>query len=216
MKEGKVTLQDGKTDGLLVPLVIQEGITSHFDHTGKEVEDRTLTGMFKIKNPSNRDRIWDIDVNLKDIGNTTIDGEKISLRELDPAAEQEAPYEINAKDLPTHLEVKEFVSALNDPDTESYLLVIGEDNQIYFKIALKNLADVALTDIEVSKVVNPSFSKVAVVGATNGKATQEEEGTLKWTVPQLDAGVEAALEFRLNARVEDVNTKVQSGDIKVS
>ena len=212
LKEGDVTLKDGSKEGLLVPLVIQETVGSHYDHTGKEIEDRTLAGVFRIKNPSDKDRLWDIDVTLKNIKDTSIDGEKISMQELEPGADQEAEYEITKKDLPQHLEVKEFISAINDPDTESYALKVGEDQQIYFKITVKNVSEVQLTNIELTKAINAGFSNVQV----SGNNASQQDDNLVWKVESLEAGAEVALEFRLTARVDDMSVKVQSGDIKVN
>jgi len=210
--EGEVRLKDGKSDGLRIPLVIQESVASHFDHTGKEL-DRTLAGSFKIKNPSTKDRLWDIEVFLKNIDDTSMDGAKIAVQELDEGQEQETKYDITKKDLPQHLEIKEFISAVNDPDTESYALKLGEDQPIYFKIAAKNISDVQLTNLQLNKGINPGFSKLEVIGSSAGDAKQDEDN-LAWTIQTLDAGVEATLEFRLTAHIETMSEKVQSGGIK--
>lgn len=214
-KEGEVSLKDGKTDALLVPIVVQESVQSHFDHTGKEVEDRVLSGNFKVKNPSTKDRLWDLEVTLKNIGDTSIDDAKVALQELDEGQEQETKYTITKKDLPQHLEIKEFISTLNDPAIESYALKLGEDQPIYFKIIAKNISDAQLTNIQINKDINQGFSNLEIVGTSSGEAKKNED-ILAWTVQTLEAGAEATLEFRLTAHVDDMSVKVQSGIIKVN
>ncbi|HME52784.1 MAG TPA: hypothetical protein VKM55_11245 [Candidatus Lokiarchaeia archaeon] len=216
-KEGEVVLQDGKSDGLLVPIVIQESVQSHFDHTGKEVEDRVLSGDFKIKNPSARDRLWDIEATLKNIDSTDIDDAKVTLQELGQGEEKEIKYNLTAKKekLPSHLDIKEFISTVNDPQTESYALKLGEDQPIYFKITAKNVSDAQLTSVQVNKAINPGFSNLEILGTSGGEAKKEED-SLTWTLQTIEAGAEAALEFRLTAHIEDMSVKVQSGAIKVN
>ncbi len=213
--EGKVVLKDGNEEGLKVPIIIEEQVKSHLTHTGEKVEDEVISGLFKIQNPSKRDRLWDIDIKLKDIGSTSMEKEELSFRELEPEKDTQQEYTIKTEKIAKHLEVKEFVSAMNDPKTESYALKVGEDNKVYFKITLKNVSEAKLTDIEVKKAISEGFSDVDVEGKTAGE-TKKEEGSLVWTLKELEANSEASVEVRMIAKIADKDSKVKSGAVNVS
>ena len=213
--EGQVVLKDGNEEGLLLPLILEEQVKSHVTHAGEKVEEETISGVFKVKNPSKRDRLWDIDVTLKNIESTSLEGAEFSFKELDPEKEQVKEYTIKTEKIQKHLEVTEFVSALNDPKTESYALKVGEDNKIYFKITVKNVSEAKLTELQVKKVISEGFSKVEVSGVSAGD-TKQEEGNLVWSIKELDTKAEATAEVRMVAKIPDKDTKFKSGAINAS
>ena len=115
--EGSIVLKDRNREGLLTLVKIIEEVDVVQDHDAV-IESFTHTGKFNIENPSTVDRLWDIDVSLKNIGSTNLKSKEISIRELGT----EAPDNVDSrdfkitKDIKNLLLVKEFISTLPNAD----------------------------------------------------------------------------------------------------
>ena len=118
--EGSILLKDGNREGLLALVKIIEDVEVKQDYGGK-IESFNFEGKLNIENPSAVDRLWDIDITLKNIGNTNLKSENISIRELPctkPDNIDSREFQIK-KDIKNLLLVKEFISTL--PDSEDVL-----------------------------------------------------------------------------------------------
>ncbi|MFX1463529.1 MAG: hypothetical protein ACFFBF_10870 [Promethearchaeota archaeon] len=115
--EGSIVLKDGNREGLLALVKIIEEVDVTQDHDGN-IESFTHSGKFNIENPSKVDRLWDIDVSLKNIGSTNLKSKDISIRELgteEPDNVDSRDFKIT-KDIKNLLLVKEFISTLPNAD----------------------------------------------------------------------------------------------------
>jgi hypothetical protein len=217
-KEGVIKLAPGKKEGKLVPIKILEKSKIYLEHDGSESEEESVTsGEFSIENVSSKDRLWDIDLTLKNIDSTDFEDEKISIEELAPGAKEEKSYEVKEK-AARHIDVTEFISTLNDPETESYSLVLDEDNEIYYSILVTNTTDQQLENVEVIKLIPDLFERAKVLKSSLGEAkegTFDEGKGIKWKFKELKAKQEAKLELKLGVKVEDKEIKVRSGKIYV-
>ncbi|MHA1884820.1 MAG: hypothetical protein ACW96S_07205, partial [Promethearchaeota archaeon] len=79
--EGSILLKDGNREGLLALVKIIEDVEVTQDHDAN-VESFSFGGKISIENPSNSDRLWDIDVSLSNIGSTDLKSSDVSIREL--------------------------------------------------------------------------------------------------------------------------------------
>ncbi len=115
--EGSIVLKDGNREGLLALVKIIETVDVEQDHDAN-INSFAHSGKFNIENPSNVDRLWDIDVSLENIGSTDLKSKDISIRELGT----ESPDNIDSrdfkitKDIKNLLIVKEFISTLPNAD----------------------------------------------------------------------------------------------------
>ena len=115
--EGSIVLKDGNREGLLALVKIIEAVEVEQDHDAN-INSFKHSGKFNIENPSTVDRLWDVDVSLKNIGSTDLKSKDISIRELGT----ESPENINSrdfkitKDIKNLLIVKEFISTLPNAD----------------------------------------------------------------------------------------------------
>jgi hypothetical protein len=115
--EGSIVLKDRNREGLLAQVKIIEEVDVKQDHDGN-VESMGFTGKLNIENPSNVDRLWDIDVSLKNIGSTNLKSKDISIREL----ATESPKNVDSRDFQLTGEaanlllVKEFINTLANAD----------------------------------------------------------------------------------------------------
>ncbi|MBN2156437.1 MAG: hypothetical protein JW776_10370 [Candidatus Lokiarchaeota archaeon] len=217
-KEGVIKLTPGKKEGKLVPVKILENSKIYLEHDGTDAAEESVTsGMFSIENVSTKDRLWDIDLSLKNIDSTDFEEEAISIYELAPGEKEEKTYEVKEK-AARHIDVSEFISTLNDPDTESYSLVLDADNEIYYSIIVTNITDVKLENIEVTKLIPDLFERAKVLRSSSGKADEgnfDEGRGVKWVLEELKPNAEEKLELKLEVKVKDKDTKVRSGKIFV-
>jgi len=127
-KEGVIILKDGHTDGLLALVKIVEQVGVEQDHNG-DVKTISFNGKLEVENPSNKDRLWDIDISLTGTEVTNLESSEISIRELgitdeDRIYEQEFQITGEAKNL---LLIKEYINTLPDADSILNITDIEKD-----------------------------------------------------------------------------------------
>lgn len=213
--EGEIILGPKGAVGELVPLEIVEKVETHFEFNGESdiEEDRKTSGVFRIKNPSSVNKIWDIDVSFQKDKSASID-DKISIRNLDPDSEQEIEYEIEAFEEPA-LKITEFISTLNDESVETYSLVPGNENRILFKLLARNTTENELVDITIKKEIPEGFNNVDVVGTQIGEAEIDVENFIVWKIESLNPGAEVSLKVNMSVEVNSAEEKVKTGKVFV-
>lgn len=115
--EGAILLKDGNVEGLLALVKIIEEVKVEQDHESN-VKALTFNGKLNVENPSKKDRLWDIDLTLKNIESTNLKSSEISIKELGTSDEEKIDsreFKITgeAKNL---LLVKEYINTLPDAD----------------------------------------------------------------------------------------------------
>ncbi|MHA1626182.1 MAG: hypothetical protein ACTSXN_09370 [Promethearchaeota archaeon] len=115
--EGSILLKDGNREGLLGLVKIVENVSVELDHESN-IESMNFQGNLNIENPSKEDRIWDIDITLKNIEKTDLASEDIKIRELGTDDDTNVEtHEFQIKDeVPNLLLVKEYVNTLPNAD----------------------------------------------------------------------------------------------------
>ncbi|RLI61392.1 MAG: hypothetical protein DRO88_13095, partial [Promethearchaeia archaeon] len=214
-REGEIILGPKGAEGELVPLEIIEKVETHFEFNREtDIEkDRKTSGVFKIRNPSNTNKIWDIDISFKKDKSASLD-DQISIRNLDPDTEREIEYEIDAFEEPS-LKITEFISTLNDESVKTYSLVPGNENRILFKIVAKNTTDHELVNIEIKKEIPDGFTNVDVVSTDLGRAEIDIENLIVWTIESVDAGAEVTLKVNMSIEINSAEEKVNTGKVFV-
>ncbi len=116
-KTGKIIIKDDVHDGLLVLVKITEEVKIEQDHDAN-VKLINFEGALNVENPSNVDRIWDIELNFKDIENTDMESSEINIRELG-TDEDNKNYLQNfqlVNGVKNQLLVKEYINTLPNAD----------------------------------------------------------------------------------------------------
>ena len=211
-KEGEISLGSNGAKGKFVMLEVLEKTENHYEYNAEtDIEvDRKTSGMFKIKNPSDSDKVWDIDVTFKKDKAVGLDDE-IHLKNLNPSEEKEYEYDIEQFEEPA-LKISEFVSTINDENTLSYSLSTGDTNKVLFKLILKNLMDYPLTNVVVKKEIQAGYSDVDVLGNSVGSVDNDSE-FIEWKIDNFAANAEAELKFNMSIQIEDSSSKVRTGTI---
>ncbi|MFX1237288.1 MAG: hypothetical protein ACFFAS_05780 [Promethearchaeota archaeon] len=75
-----VSLKNGNKEGLSVLVELTEQVQIEQDHD-INIESISFKGMLNVKNPSLRDRVWDITFELNNVENTNLDS-KFEIKEL--------------------------------------------------------------------------------------------------------------------------------------
>ncbi|MHA1646147.1 MAG: hypothetical protein ACTSVL_01130, partial [Promethearchaeota archaeon] len=213
-KEGVISLGSNGAEGKLVMLELLEKIEYHYEFNAETdiEEDRKTSGVFKIKNPSDSDEIWEIKVTFKknkdnDVG---LDDE-IYIKNLDPDEEKELEYDIEQFEEPA-LEISECISTINDENTLSYTLSTGDENKVLFKLILKNLMDYPLKNVVIKKEILDGYSEIDILGSSLGSTDKDSE-FIKWKIDTLSANAEAELKLNMSIQIEDSSSKIRSGKI---
>ncbi|MHA1436074.1 MAG: hypothetical protein ACTSPD_00725 [Promethearchaeota archaeon] len=79
--EGRIILKEGSTEGLLALVKIIEEVNVEQDHNAN-VNTISFSGKINVENPSTVDRLWDIDITLKNTESTNLESPDIKIREL--------------------------------------------------------------------------------------------------------------------------------------
>ncbi|MFX1258609.1 MAG: hypothetical protein ACFFAN_12160, partial [Promethearchaeota archaeon] len=116
-EEGAIYLKDRDRTGLLAQVKIIEQVDVKQDHDAN-LESLGFSGKLNIENPSTIDRLWDIDITLKNIQSTNLKSDTIKIQELgvtedDNIDSRDFKISGEAKNL---LLVKEYINTLPDAD----------------------------------------------------------------------------------------------------
>ena len=195
-------------------LTLEETQEGSINRDGTPVKDEDsgqmkvdAKGVLKAKNSGEEDRIWDIDIRIRDKGLSGLDEENYHINELEPQEEWTKEYDIT--DLPESLPLQ-FKETINTVGTEepSNILVFGQTMETTLNYELS--AEKKLNDIDFSKDFPDHFSEAQVVSASLGKASIEG-GKLTRTVPELKENETATLQINCKIKVEDTTPK-RSGE----
>ncbi|MHA1721202.1 MAG: hypothetical protein ACTSWX_12845 [Promethearchaeota archaeon] len=211
-KEGEITLGSQGAKGKFVMLEVVEKTENHYEFNAEEdiEEDRKTSGVFKVKNPSDSDKIWDIDITFKKDKPVDLDDE-IHIKNLDPNGEQEFEYKIEQFEEPA-MKVTEFISTVNDENILSYSLSTGDKNVVLFKVIVKNLLDNPLTNVVIKKEIQSGYTDVNVLSSSIGSVDNDSE-FVEWKIDNLPANAEVELKLNMSIEIEDSSSKVRSGKI---
>jgi uncharacterized repeat protein (TIGR01451 family) len=115
--EGSILLKDGNREGLLGLVKIIEDVDVELDHESN-IESMNFQGKLNVENPSKEDRLWDIDIELKNIEKTDLKSKNIKIQELGTDEDTNVEtHEFLIKDaVPNLLLVKEYVNTLPNAD----------------------------------------------------------------------------------------------------
>lgn len=216
-KEGKLIIGDQHMDSKLVPIKIKEKIAVYQERDGSlsTSKETTRKGKIEILNNSDKDRLWDIDLKFENISQTDIQDESFAVEELDPDTSKEFEYAFEG-DVESKLAVEEFISTIGDPDTESYSLSVGAENEIFMRITIKNTEYEEVSSIGLFKFIPDEFTNPQILAQSIGNAEiKDKDGKnyAHWEIEKLDGNEEATLDLRLNVYIDSKETKIRSGEI---
>lgn len=192
---------------------ITETLSFEMEHDGG-ITGSDVKGVLAIKNDGQKNRIWDIDVELE--GGKAGDIEKtLHVPELQPGEAWEKEYKIklSGKDAP-QLKITEEIDTFPDTETKSQVFIYDPESRgqvASVKIVAENTGNVALTSLELVKAIPPDFESVDIISYEAGRAVKDGSNVV-WTVENLDAGASIALTLNVKVMPNEKKT-FSSGEI---
>ena len=190
---------------------IDETLEIKSKHDG-EISESTISGLLRVMNNGNKNRIWDIDIELKESEKTNLENTNFHILDLDPQEDWTQDYTIKVKKVAQPLEIQEEIDATPEVEEVSQTLVLGKEHEPLFKITLTNSSETPVSNIELRKDIPKVYDKVSNINESVGKAKKDGD-QLVWEIDELDAGTTATLSF--NTKITpDGSEPVSSGQIE--
>ncbi|NHI93814.1 MAG: hypothetical protein EAX96_15105 [Candidatus Lokiarchaeota archaeon] len=191
---------------------VDERLEIKSKHDG-EIAESTISGLLRVMNNGNKNRIWDIDIELTDSEKTNLEEKKIHILDLDPQEDWAQDYTIDVKEVKTPLQIEEEINATPEAEEASQTFVLNQEHEPLFKIILNNTSEAAINDIELIKDIPSVFDKLSNINESIGKAKKDGD-KLRWEIEELNSGQSATLEFTMKI-TPDGKEPISSGQIEV-
>ncbi|MAX46381.1 MAG: hypothetical protein CMB24_06295 [Euryarchaeota archaeon] len=175
-----------------------------------EIIKQDVKGVLKVRNPSESDRIYDIDVMLNNTVNTDLAGDHVQVDELESRKEFSTKYKVKNSRM---LVLRERLDTNPDREQERSLSVSkgGDGGPLMMELEVENLSGVSLSEVMVTREVPSQLNIIATGGATI------EDGKLTWDVGHLAAGASSTLSLSGTIHVDGIkpiNAGVASASYK--
>ena len=117
-----------------------------------EIVKQDVKGVLKVRNPSESDRIYDIDVMLNNTVNTDLAGDHVQVDELESRKEFSTKYKVKNSRM---LVLRERLDTNPDRDQERSLSVSkgGDGGPLMMELEVENVCGVSLNDVVVTREI---------------------------------------------------------------
>ena len=175
---------------------------------GGDIIKQDVKGVLKVRNPSESDRIYDIDVMLNNTVNTDLAGDHVQVDELESRKEFSTKYKVKNSRM---LVLKERLDTNPDRDQERSLSVSkgGDGGPLMMELEVENVCGVSLNDVVVTREIPSQLNMVATGGATI------EDSVLTWDVGHLGAGQSTTLTLSGTIHVDGIKP-INAGTAKAT
>ena len=145
-----------------------------------DVVKQSVKGQLTLKNPSDSDRLWDIDVILNDGEHSDIEGD-LPYSELEPGADQTVDYSVEG---PRMLCLRERIDTWTARDKERSLSIerSADAQDIGLELEVENLSPVQLNDVVVTRTFPVQIQVI------EGTDYERQGDTITWAVGRLASG----------------------------
>ncbi len=163
-----------------------------------EMVKQSVKGVLTLSNPSDSDRLWDIDVILNDTNHSDV-GTDLPFSELEAGADHSVDYSVEG---PRMLCLRERIDTNPSRNQERSLSVVrdSEAQDIELELEVENMSPVQLNDI----VVTRTFPIEIQVG--EGDDFEKQGDTVTWSVGRLASGESRTLSIPTLVTAEAVGS----------
>ena len=163
-----------------------------------DVLEQNVDGLLRINNPSEKDRLWDIDIFLNKLDSTDVDQTHQPIQELDAGQEHTSDYSVSG---PVMLSVRERIDTKPDREQERSTSAVCTDEvqNINIELEVENVGPVDLHNVEVTREIPEQISISEGEGHTVGK------NTLTWTVGDISPGGKRTLPLNAELLAEGID-----------
>ena len=134
---------------------LHEVENTHVSSDG-EVQKQKVDGTLTLENPSDKDRLWDLDVFLTSTDNTDFDDSRLRVRELEAGADASFDYSVSG---PQMIRVSEVIDTHPEREKPSYSLSHSDEPVLMnMNLSVENTANCDLTDVKVCRTIPSQFT----------------------------------------------------------
>jgi len=170
----------------------------------QNIKEISGNGEIVVKNPSDRSRLWNLEMDLKETVNTAIERE-IEVGLLNPDQEFKKSYELTEMKEPI-LTLEEIFDTNRDlPDIINDTFIFNQHNPCKLTINLTNTLDVPIEDIKLSRIMLPSLLNLAIPSPNFGSAEIIDDGgkkVLNWIIQSIPAQQQASLDVIFDTMID--------------
>lgn len=192
---------------------IEENVDVKADHEGNPKES-VLSGVIKIVNLSENDRIWDLDVIFDNIDNTSLseDDAKIHLKQLDMGDDWSIEYSISTETSTPPLQITERVNTWTETEEENHAFILNKESETEFTIILENKSDGPVTELNIMKEFPENYRKIKKLSVDAGDVDIDDNKVM-WKIAEISQNSNLAL--KLSGQILPESTDpIQTGIIK--
>jgi hypothetical protein len=193
----------------LIIVDITENEKVHLN-TNSELVDVVGNGKLIIKNPSKKSRLWNLNCDLKETVNTTIETRDINVGILNPMQDYSQEYEIQNLKNSSLLATEIFDTNTKNNNQVNDTFLLNYENKCNLKIILENPLDTIISNIKVNKNIPPFFQEIEVLTPSNGNAGLLEEAGSKfitWNIISLEPKQKAELQVMCTVNPNETDEK---------
>ncbi|MFX1324569.1 MAG: hypothetical protein ACFE8N_06415 [Promethearchaeota archaeon] len=192
---------------IIINLTEKEKITLDGSQNIKKI---TGSGTLVVKNPSQRSRLWNLNCDVKEIVNTSLESKELTLGTLNPTQEFTKEYEISdLKD--SSLKIEEiFDTNKTDSGKVNNTFLYKTDNKCSLKLILTNPLNIPVLEIKVKRVFPSFIQEIEMRNPTQGEAVLKDEGgnkIISWELSSLEAQTNAELEIFFTVNIKELTAQ---------
>ncbi|MHA2219639.1 MAG: hypothetical protein ACXACY_27340, partial [Candidatus Hodarchaeales archaeon] len=176
----------------------------------QNLKDISGNGTLVVKNPTQKSRLWNLNCDVKENLNTSIDQKELSVGSLNPTQEFAKDYEI--KELKeSSLKIQEIFDAEKSITGKvNNAFLYQQDNKCSLKLIFTNPLNVPILEIKASRDMPSFIQEIEMRNPSLGEATLKEEGgrrILSWELPSLNAQDTAELEIYFTVKINELSSQ---------
>ena len=173
-----------------------------------EIVKQDVKGVLTVRNPSESDRIYDIDVMLNNTTNTNLAGDHVQVDELESRKEFSTKYKVKNSRM---LILRERLDTNPDRDQERSLSVSkgGEGGPLLMELEVENISGVSLNEVVVTRDMPSQLN----MNATGGVEIEGNE--LTWDIGHMSAGETKTISLSGTIHIDGIKP-VKAGVAKAS
>ncbi|MFW9785772.1 MAG: hypothetical protein ACFFFB_26040, partial [Candidatus Heimdallarchaeota archaeon] len=196
---------------IIINLTEREKITLDGSQNIKEITGR---GTLVVKNPSQRSRLWNLNCDVKEIVNTSLQSKELTIGTLNPTQEFTKEYEI--KDLKdSSLKIEEiFDTNKIETGKVNNTFLYKSDNKCSLKLIVTNPLNIPVLEIKVRREIPSFIQEIEMRNPSHGEANLKDEGVnkiLSWEFSSLDAQTNAELEIFFTVNIKELSAQEIGG-----
>ena len=159
---------------------------------------QSVEGSLDLRNPSDKDRLWDLDIYLEGNDHTDLDSH-VKMRELEAGSEESFNYSVKG---PQMLKISEIIDTHPEREQKpsASLSHSAEAVSVSVNLTLENTSNCVLNNVTVTKEIPPQFTY------DEGEAYAVEGSNLVWNVGSLSAGSSISLDLSASVVADDVGS----------